>query len=281
MDTLCFPVKRADHFMIPSAMFRTKDRPTHGGDDFTPVVANKPEPVYAIEDGTILIADRSAERGDTSGLDIMLVGKQTGIRWWYGHLSKVGVALHQKVKAGDVLGATGTTGSSKTGKASSTGVHLHLEAHYPRINHEVDPWKWLHDAPDVYGSTMPLATTRAKALEQYPKYVGDKATTPATKDKGFLMALTPDEQAEVLRLLRENADKVKKIDLWLEATRGDQIDDIGQSRAARIHRLMEGMTAKVDALYTELADPGTVGYSWAARARSILNALEDKFLNTK
>lgn len=268
---LCFPVKRVDHFMIPDAMFRTRKRPTHGGIDLTPVVANQAEPIVAIEDGTIIIADKNTGKGDTSGMDIMLLGKRTGIRWWYGHLSKVAVDVRQTVKRGQVMGATGTTGSSASGKASSTGVHLHLEAHYPAINTEIDPWAWLHDAPDVDDSVMPLAPTREQARRDYVK-----ASAPLTR-KDFLMALTDDEQAEVLRLLRENADNVAKVDKWVEAVRGDQLYDSGtKSRAERIHTLLDGITVKVDALHDGILAVGARGYSWLDRIRSVMNTLEQR-----
>lgn len=217
---LCFPVKRADHFMIPAAMFRTKGRPAHGGIDFTPVVVNQAEPIVAIEDGFIIIADKNTGKGDTSGMDIMLLGKRTGIRWWYGHLSRVGVNVGLGVKRGQVIGATGTTGSSASGKASSTGVHLHLEAHYPAINVEIDPWKWLHDAPDVDGSTMPLAPSREQARRDY-----SKASAPATPTP-------PPEEDDMY----SNEDRARDQATW------EWLKDV-QPKVANIHATIHEATA--------------------------------------
>lgn len=164
MPQLVFPVKRRDHFMYPAAMFRTEARPDHGGLDLTPVVAGRSEPYYAIESGIVTIADHTLEKGDLSGLDVMILGDETRIRWWGGHLFDAIVFRGQRVRAGQLIGYTGSTGNS-------SGAHLHQEAHYPLLNAEIDPWPWLADAPDVDGSTMPLAESRTEALAIYPKYV--------------------------------------------------------------------------------------------------------------
>lgn len=188
---LTFPVLRRTNFMYPDAMFRTPQRPTHGGVDFTPLIVGQSVPIYAVEDGTILISDRTNNKGDTSGLDIMLLGRYTGIRWWYGHLSRVDVSVGQTVSRGKIIGMTGTTGSTATGKPSSTGVHLHLEAHYPRINVEIDPWTWLWDAPDAEGSKMPLSPTREAAKSQYDDYKsGSGDTAKASLELGATLRLS-------------------------------------------------------------------------------------------
>ena len=58
-----------------------------------------------------------------------------GIETWYAHTSKMYVKPGQKVKAGDVIAAVGSTGNS-------TGSHLHLEI---RINGvAVNPQKYLY-----------------------------------------------------------------------------------------------------------------------------------------
>lgn len=176
MDTLCFPVKREDHFMFPAAMFRTPQRPTHGGIDCTPVAKGRSEPFYAFEDGIVTIADHTAERGDLSGLDVMVLGDRTRIRGWGGHLAAALVFQGQRVKKGQLIGYTGSTGNS-------SGAHLHFEMHYPGINDEIDPWDWLWDAPDVDGSTMPLAPSRDAALRDYPNYIKPGKTPAKTQDE--------------------------------------------------------------------------------------------------
>ena len=62
-------------------------------------------------------ADVGADRG---GLSVTLVGND-GVRYYGSHLSAVLVEPGQRVRAGEVLGAVGDTGS-----AAGTGCHLHL-----------------------------------------------------------------------------------------------------------------------------------------------------------
>lgn len=210
MDRLMFPVRRRDHFMFPAAMFRTKDRPTHGGLDFTPVIVGEPEPFYAPEPGRILISSYVRE---TSGHNVMLLGDWTGIRWWGGHLSKRAVAVDARVERGALLGMTGNTGnvSGKGGKLP--GCHLHLEAHFPAINVEIDPWAWLWDAPDLDGSVMPLAPSRAKAVELYPKFIDPKTDGPApTKPTAPTAPLPiPEDDMTKTKLYRRASGEVALI----------------------------------------------------------------------
>jgi murein DD-endopeptidase MepM/ murein hydrolase activator NlpD len=75
-------------------------------------------PVLAIADGTIgsNIGSLGAAAGSRfAGLRVQLNG--SGNSWWYGHLSRLTVKAGQHVKAGDVIGYSG----------SASGVaHLHL-----------------------------------------------------------------------------------------------------------------------------------------------------------
>jgi hypothetical protein len=75
-------------------------------------------PVVAIADGTIgsNIGSLGAAAGSRfAGLRVQLNG--SGNSWWYGHLSRLTVKAGQHVKAGDVIGYSG----------SANGVaHLHL-----------------------------------------------------------------------------------------------------------------------------------------------------------
>lgn len=245
----------------------------HTGDDFArrksggKPLQEKPD-IYAAHDGEVVAAGWHAQAGNRT-----IIAYDHGVIGVYGHQAEMHVKPGARVAAGQRVGLLGGTGKT-------SGPHLHYAEYTSRqraISGVVQYWK-----NKGGGVLWPSVTAWADASGLIrPDYrLDDKASAPLT-DKGFLMALTDDEQAEVLRLLRESAEREKKIDLWVEAVRGDQLDESGLSRSARVHRLMEGMTAKVDALYAELADPGTVGYSWAARARSVLNRLEAKFLADK
>ncbi len=65
--------------------------------------------------------DRGTNLGpDRGGLSVTLLGDD-GVRYYGSHLSAVAVLPGQRVRAGEVLGAVGETGS-----AAGTGCHLHL-----------------------------------------------------------------------------------------------------------------------------------------------------------
>lgn len=84
-------------------------------------------PVLAVAAGqvsettTVDAWDRGTNLGpDRGGLSVTLLGED-GVRYYGSHLSEVSVVPGQQVRAGEVLGAVGETGS-----ASGTGCHLHL-----------------------------------------------------------------------------------------------------------------------------------------------------------
>ena len=77
-----------------------------------------------------------------SGTPIKVVAEGTvtvqhgnGLETWYAHTSKMYVTVGQKVEAGEIIAAVGSTGNS-------TGSHLHLEI---RINGKhVNPQNYLY-----------------------------------------------------------------------------------------------------------------------------------------
>jgi len=72
-------------------------------------------PVKSPAPGTVVFAGVNAEYGQTLIIDH---GNET--KSLYGHLSKLSVAVNQKVQRGDVIAMTGNTGRS-------SGPHLHYE----------------------------------------------------------------------------------------------------------------------------------------------------------
>lgn len=72
-------------------------------------------PVYATADGSISFA------GASGGYGVLIQIDHGGaLQTRYGHLSRLGVRVGQRVQAGQLIGWSGSTGQS-------TGPHLHYE----------------------------------------------------------------------------------------------------------------------------------------------------------
>lgn len=84
----------------------------HSGMD---IGAPRGTPVIAPAPGTVVFAGGHAEYGVT-----LVIDHGNEIKTLYGHLTRVGVALDQKVERGQVVAYTGNTGRS-------SGPHLHYE----------------------------------------------------------------------------------------------------------------------------------------------------------
>ena len=100
---------------------------THTGLD---IAAPYGTAIKAVADGTVTFAAYSGSYGYLVKID-----HGNGVETWYGHTSKMYVKAGEKVNAGDIIAAVGSTGNS-------TGNHLHLEI---RINGKhVNPQKYLY-----------------------------------------------------------------------------------------------------------------------------------------
>lgn len=173
---IVFPVRRADarvseHYRSPAEAKRTGLR-VHGGLDVAPLPGRTLD-FHAPESGRIVIADHTVGDGDASGRDVMVLA-DSGRRWWGGHLAQLyDVQLGARVLAGRKLARVGSTGNS-------SGVHLHLELHWPSINVEWDPWPFLHDAPDPDGKTKaaaPAAPTPIREADPHMRVIMNPAGT--------------------------------------------------------------------------------------------------------
>ena len=101
---------------------------THTGLD---IAATTGTPIKVIADGTVTSATYTGSYGN-----MVKVEHGNGVETWYAHTSKMYVSVGQKVSAGDVIAAVGSTGNS-------TGPHLHLEI---RINGQhVNPQNYLYN----------------------------------------------------------------------------------------------------------------------------------------
>ena len=96
-------------------------RSPHSGVDF-PAAAGTP--VFASQSGKVVLAEELYYSGNT-----VVIDHGYGIYTMYCHLSKIGVAAGDAIKAGDELGKVGATGRV-------TGPHLHwaLTIQHARVN---------------------------------------------------------------------------------------------------------------------------------------------------
>lgn len=86
--------------------------------------------IKAVSSGTVTFAGNKGSYGK-----LVKISHGNGIETWYAHTSKMYVSAGQKVEAGKVIAAVGSTGNS-------TGAHLHLEI---RVNGQhVNPQKYLY-----------------------------------------------------------------------------------------------------------------------------------------
>ncbi len=87
--------------------------------------APKGTPIYAIEDGAVLIADGSGYNGGY-GLYVV-INFADGAQAIFGHMSNVATTAGEEVKKGDIIGYVGSTGRS-------TGNHVHIGFHGGKPN---------------------------------------------------------------------------------------------------------------------------------------------------
>lgn len=100
---------------------------THTGLD---IAATTGTPIKVVAEGTVTCASYSGSYGN-----LVKVSHGNGVETWYGHTSKMYVKVGQKVTAGEVIAAVGSTGNS-------TGPHLHFEI---RINgNHVNPQQYVY-----------------------------------------------------------------------------------------------------------------------------------------
>jgi murein DD-endopeptidase MepM/ murein hydrolase activator NlpD len=122
---------RSDPFRGTAAM--------HAGVDIPGPVGT---PVYATADGIVSRAERAGGYGN-----LIEVNHGKGIATRYGHLSKIVIADHARVKRGQLIGLMGSTGRS-------TGSHLHYEV---RIDGSA-----VNPAPYLQAGELAMAADRAQ-----------------------------------------------------------------------------------------------------------------------
>lgn len=94
------------------------------------IAASTGTKIKAVADGTVTFAATSGAYGN-----LIKINHGNGVETYYGHCSKINVKKGQTVKAGEIIGAVGSTGRS-------TGSHLHLEV---RLNGSIlNPLNYLY-----------------------------------------------------------------------------------------------------------------------------------------
>lgn len=106
----------------------------HNGLDF---IADYNTPVYAPGSGVVEFAETKGGLGKT-----IVINHGFGYKTLYGHLNKFKVKEGQKVKRGDLIALTGSSGSL------STGPHLHYEVKHNGI--ALNPRNFIFDDVNIF-----------------------------------------------------------------------------------------------------------------------------------
>jgi murein DD-endopeptidase MepM/ murein hydrolase activator NlpD len=101
-------------------------RKFHDGMD---IGAEQGSPIYAVNNGVVVSAGEAGGYGNFTCID-----HGRGLESCYAHQSAINVSVGQQVKAGQTIGAVGSTGRS-------TGPHLHVE--FRQNGNPVDPAQYL------------------------------------------------------------------------------------------------------------------------------------------
>jgi cell wall-associated NlpC family hydrolase len=104
----------------------------HTGQDFS---ATSGTPILAAADGIVISTGDGGPYGNLTQIQ-----HPDGVQTWYAHQSVISTQVGAAVRAGQVIGAVGSTGNS-------TGAHLHFEVRVGGA--QVDPKSWLEGAPAV------------------------------------------------------------------------------------------------------------------------------------
>lgn len=170
------------------------DRPSHEGID---IRAPRGEPVLAAGDGKVIDATERYQ-GSTAWGNVVVIDHGHGLVTRYAHLDSFAVRKGDRVRAGDVIGAVGSTGKA-------TGPHLHFEV--IENGAPIDPSPVLALAP-----AAPIkAAPKIKSAHNVPIAPMPEAAAPAPK-------AAIDIDAEVNAKLNEK--KSRKLDERLEKLEG-------------------------------------------------------------
>ena len=165
-----YPITQGYGVIIPGVTY--KDRPHTGIDYGCP----KGTPILASGDGVVQYSDF-----DNSGFGhLVTIVHNDGKATLYAHLSERHVVKMQKVKQGDVIGLSGSTGNS-------TGPHLHFEARSKWCD-----WR-THQNPVTF---LPMMT------------VDDSIVTPQTTPQNNVTIPVPQYIATTASIGQKNEQRI-------------------------------------------------------------------------
>lgn len=154
--------------------------------------------IVAAQAGTVIFTGDGGAYGNLTKID-----HGGGIETWYAHQTAFLTGVGQQVRAGQPIGAVGSTGNS-------TGPHLHFEV---RVNGQIsDPTPWLAGAPAVPAVGLAGRIVDAGEAEDLKlalaNAAGELRDAQAAADKAAV------EEAAVLKKLKKakvEAEKAKKV----------------------------------------------------------------------
>lgn len=157
-------------------------------------------PIFSAADGIVVFTGNGGAYGN-----LTRVLHSGGIETWYAHQSAFATQVGERVRAGQVIGAVGSTGNS-------TGPHLHFEV---RVNGQLsNPLAWLTSGKAVPAPGMPagggtLDTAEAQAL--LAKIVAAEAKVAAAKAEADRANIEVAKVQKRLDKARVKADEAKAV----------------------------------------------------------------------
>lgn len=109
---------------------------------------------YAVDDGTVVLAKTDDDNGYGR---VLIIKLDTGLYVAYAHLKSIAVKVGDRVKAGDFVALTGSSGNARTMPTMELGSHLHFEVREsmrpgPGLTGRLDPLKFF--TPDTYNKDL-------------------------------------------------------------------------------------------------------------------------------
>lgn len=93
----------------------------HGGHPAYDIANASKPPLWAADDGVVIIATSSGWNGGYGRY--VRIDHGNGLTTTYGHMDSLSVKVGQRIKQGDVIGRMGNTGNVR----GRTGIHVHFE----------------------------------------------------------------------------------------------------------------------------------------------------------